>query len=329
MVTIAITGIASTLARAVVPRLLSQPTVEKIVGVDIRKPDYFPSEKVDFHQADVRDFEGLKKAIGKIDILIHMAFIVIDNVPDRKTIDIINISGSKNAFHAALAGGARKIIHLSSVASYGMSPDTPPLITEETPLRGEQNTKFYYPYTKALVEGYLNAFEKENPQICITRFRPHVIAGPQFATHTSNLGIILNPLRKGGTGWTFKPKNADHMLLQLTHEEDLAAAITLAIQQDLPGAFNIASLPVDHADFMRQRGLKIRQIPWGAADFGIALGSIFSKRVRQLKVWASGIKYQIVVSSEKIKSKGFNFKYPTTEGIVEDVLKSTKDPDVP
>ncbi len=323
MVSIAITGVASTLARTVVPRLLSEPAIEKIVGVDIRRPDYFQSERLEFHQADVRDIEALKKAFGHIDILLHLAFIVIGNVPDRKTIDTINISGSKNAFQAAVSGGARKIIHLSSVAAYGMSPDTPPLITEETPLRGAQNTKFYYPYTKALVEGYLNAFEKENPQICVTRFRPHVIAGPQFATHTTNLRIILNPLRKGGTGWTFKPKNADHMLLQLTHEVDLGEAIALAVLQDLPGAFNIASVPTDHAGFMRQRGLKVRQIPWGAADFGIALGSVFSKRVRQLKAWASGIKYQIVVSSDKLKSAGFTFRYPTTEAIIEDALKST------
>jgi hypothetical protein len=33
MVTIAITGIASNLARTVVPRLLSEPSIEKIVGV--------------------------------------------------------------------------------------------------------------------------------------------------------------------------------------------------------------------------------------------------------------------------------------------------------
>ncbi len=323
MVIIGITGVSSTLARAVVPRLLSEPTIEKIVGVDIRKADYFQSEKIDFYQVDVRDLDGLKRAFGKIDILIHLAFIVIENVPDRQTIDTINIGGSKNAFKAAVAGGARKIIHLSSVAAYGMSPDTPPLIDEDTPLRGAQNTNFYYPYTKALVEGYLNVFEKENPQICVTRFRPHVIAGMQFATHTKNLGIILNPLRKGGTGWTFKPKNADRMLLQLTHEDDLAEAITLAILQNLPGAYNIASLPIDHANFMRQRGLKIRSIPWSVADFGIALGSVFSKRVRQLKAWASGIKYQIIVSSNKLKAKGFTFKYPTTEAIIEDTRKLT------
>ncbi len=323
MVIIAITGIASTLARAVVPRLLSEASVEKIVGVDIRKPDYFSSDKLEFHQADVRDFEGLKRAIGKIDILLHLAFIVFENVPDRQTIDAINIGGSKNAFQAALAGGARKIIHLSSVAAYGLSTETSSLITEEEPLRGAQNNEFYYPYTKAMVEGYLNAFEKENPQICVTRFRPHVIAGPQFASHTGNLGIILNPLRKGKTGWTITPKHADRLLLQLTHEEDLAEAILLAVKQDLPGAFNIASLPLDHAGFMRQKGLKVHRIPWGVVGFAVGLGGLFSKRVRQLKSWATGIKYLKVMSSEKLKSQGFRFKYPTSDAIIEDALKST------
>jgi UDP-glucose 4-epimerase len=321
MVTIAITGLASNLARTVVPRLLSESSVEKIVGVDLRNPDYFHSEKIEFHRADVRDLEGLKKAFGRIDILLHLAFIVSNNVPNRPAIDAINIEGSKNAFQAALAGGARKIIHLSSVAAYGLLPGVPPLITEETPRRGEQNTNFYYPYTKALVEEYLDTFEKEHPQICITRFRPHIILGPNFAAATTNLGVFINPLLKGKSAWTFKPLNADSMLLQLTHEEDLAEAIVMAIKQDLPGAFNIAAQPINHADFLRRRGLKVRILSWGVADFGIAVGGLFSQRVRLLKGWTLGIKYQIVVSSEKLQSKGFTFKYPTTESIVLDVLK--------
>jgi NAD dependent epimerase/dehydratase family enzyme len=135
------------------------------------------------------------------------------------------------------------------------------------------------------------------------------------------LGIFLNPLLKGKTAWTFQPLNADRMLLQLTHEEDLAEAIVMAIKQDLSGAFNIAAQPIDHAEFLRRRGLKVRILSWGIADFGIAVGGVFSQRVRLLKGWTLGMKYQIVVSSEKLQSKGFTFKYPTTESIILDVLK--------
>jgi UDP-glucose 4-epimerase len=324
MVKIAITGIASTLARAVVPHLLADANIEMIIGVDIRQPDYFKSEKYEFHQVDVRDLEGLKRAFGKIDVLLHLAFIVVDNIPDCQTIDAININGSKNAFQAAVAGGARKIIHLSSVAAYGMSLETPPLITEETPLRGGQDTGFYYSYTKAIVEQYLDQFVKDHPQVCITRFRPHVIQGPQFASHTTNFGIVLDPLRKGGNARTLKLRNGERVLLQLTHEDDLAEAIALAIRRDLPGAFNIASSPLDHINFLRQRGLKVSEIPIGLLKFGIAVGSVFSKRVREKKAWVSGIQHQIVVSSAKLQSVGFTFKYPTTESCVEDILKITK-----
>ena len=321
---IAITGIASTLARAIVPRLLSEPAIEKIIGVDIRKPEYLQSEKIEFWQVDVRNIEALKKAFERIDILLHLAFIVIDNIPDRATIDAINITGSMNVFQAAVTGGARKIIHLSSVAAYGMFPDTPPQLVENDPLRGGQNVNFYYPYAKAIVEEYLNTFEEQHPTVCVTRFRPHVIAGPKFAAYTNNLNIILNPLRKRHIAWMFKPKNADSMLLQFTHEEDLAEAIMMAIRQDLPGAFNIASMPIDHAKFLNQRGVKVRWIPWCIADFGIACGSLFSRRLRQLRAWIVGIKYQIIVSSNKLKSRGFSFKFPTTDAIIDDLLNASE-----
>lgn len=321
MVTIAVTGIASNSARTVVPRLLSEPGIDKIVGIDIRQPDYFHSEKIEFHKADVRDLEGLKKAFGHIDVLLHLAFIVQDNVPDRRAIDAINIDGSKNAFQAALACGAKKIIHLSSTSTYGLVPGLPPLLTEESPRRGIENTNFYYPYTKARVEDYLDAFEKEHPQISITRFRPNVIMGPNFAAVSTSLGLFVDPLVKKKTGFTFKPLNADSMLLQLTHEEDLAEAIVMAIKQDLPGIFNITAQPLDHAEFLRRRGIKVRIISWGLLDTVLAVGGIFSKSLKLLKGWTLGIKYQIIGSSEKLVSKGFTFKYPTTESIILDVLK--------
>ena len=111
------------------------------------------------------------------------------------------------------------------------------------------------------------------------------------------------------------------MLLQLTHEEDLAEAIVMAIDQNLPGAYNITANPLDHADFLHRRGLKARVIPWGLLDSIIAITGLFSRKIRLLKGWITGIKYQIVGTSEKIVSAGFKFKYPTSESIVVDVLK--------
>src|SRR5271157_694240 len=295
MIRIGITGISSTLAQAVVPPLLQDPKVEEIVGVDIRPPVALDSPKLRFCQGDVRD-PGLADLLQGVDIVIHLAFIVVENVPDLHTIYDININGSQNVFQAAASTGAHKIIHMSSIAAYGMTPDVPLVVTEETPLRGSRTKSFYYAYTKGIVEENLDAFERDHPQMCITRFRPHIITGPHFLSRTTNLEIFLRPLRSHGTAWMLKPLNTDRILLQLTHEEDVAAAVSFAVREDLPGAFNLAASPLDLFEMFERRSIKLRFIPMHIATTVLSVAGVFSKRARFARTWLESMRYIYVMS---------------------------------
>nr|MDO8108801.1 NAD-dependent epimerase/dehydratase family protein [Candidatus Sigynarchaeota archaeon] len=239
---VGITGISSTLAICLVGMLVADSNVEKIIGLDVKLYDGPGDEKIVFRKGDVRNADAVRELLRGVDVLFHMAFVVKHGVPDlRDEILDINVNGSKNVFLQAAASGIKKIIYVSSVAAYGINPGTPLVIKEDTPCKGKEMPQFYYAHTKGLVEEFLDAFEAEHRDIIVTRFRPHIIAGPCFAGRTTNLDIILKPLASAKKRiFLTKPVNAPALMLQYTHEKDLVAAMIHAMHHDMPGAYNIA-----------------------------------------------------------------------------------------
>lgn len=180
---VGITGAGSPLARKVAEALSKDVSVEAIVALDI-KPTLSPiGDKMTCFQGDVRDTYIVEKCLGGIDVLFHFAFVVKPRPPVPRDVAVdINVNGTRTVLEQAARAGVRKIIYTSSVAAYGMTPETPEVLHEDTPRRGTSMPRFTYAYTKGLVEDYIDAFEKAQPSIVMTRFRPHVIAGPRYAT---------------------------------------------------------------------------------------------------------------------------------------------------
>ena len=147
----AVTGINSGLGGALVPKLQKEPTVEKIIGIDISEYKGNP-EKVEIHKLDIRDQEGMERALKGVDVLIHLAFIVVPKkLPKLKIIYDINVNGSKIIFNAAAKNKVDKIIYISSQSVYGHIKECPKIVTEEHDRLGIKTTNFYYSHTKALV----------------------------------------------------------------------------------------------------------------------------------------------------------------------------------
>lgn len=222
---IAMTGSSGYLAGVLLPLLEADPGIKEIVGIDV-KPRNDKFKKLRHVTRDVRDPEMAKDFAG-CDILIHLAFIVMPMHADN-TARNINIEGSKNVFQAAAKAGIKKIVYSSSCASYGAWPDNAPILTEDSPRRGMPD--FYYSWTKAKVEEYLDQFEKEHPEIVITRLRPCIFVGPTVNNLISDLLKLPIGSRLIGSKLKF----------QLVWDEDVAYALHLAIKKDYHGAYNIA-----------------------------------------------------------------------------------------
>ncbi|MDD1777352.1 MAG: NAD-dependent epimerase/dehydratase family protein [Candidatus Helarchaeota archaeon] len=297
---VAVTGINSGLGRTLVPKLQRESTIERIIGIDISEYKENP-EKVNFIRVDVRDAEGMERALKGADVLVHLAYIVMPKkIPQLKLIYDINVNGSKTVFQAAAKNSVKKIIHLSSQSVYGHVKECSKIVKEDAPRLGIKTTNFYYSHTKALVEEFLDQFEKEFPAASVIRLRPPIITGPHFL---QNLGLLDFRNKKRAT--TAIPANQEGKLpIQLIHEEDLTDVILMAIMKDIRGAYNVGSNIIpDLEEFAKQEyGIKVRRLPQFLVKLGIKAGRIWKSLI-----WAQAILYNSLLNTEKVEQE-FHWK---------------------
>lgn len=312
---IALTGISSGLAKAMVPRLQSDPDVERIIGIDVNA---YPgkSDKITFVKADIRNSAQLESAFENADVLIHMAFIVVPKkMPALETIYDININGSKTVFKAAAKKKIKKILYLSSLSAYGHQPQSPKSVTEDSPMLGVKTTNFYYSYSKGMVEQFLDQFEKENPEIAIIRVRPPIIGSPDD---------LLKEFKAIGKGKPFSrslfPLNHNGKKpMQLLHQDDLVDILMLMLKKDVRGAYNVASEPLQDMSVFFKKECNHELKPAFHAVHNLILA--LHKKWPQLG-WIQGWKYSSILNTEKVE-KEFNWKPKhTTEELMKTSLQS-------
>jgi len=222
---VAITGVSGYLGQLLLRRLAEEPAVESILGLDAA-PSAFQSPKLTFEQADVRTAPFAELFKGR-DVVYHLAFIVEPrkNMRDAE-VDEINIGGSERVFRGAAAAGVSKVIYSSSCAAYGAHPDNPAALTEDSPLRPNQN--WYYSRTKGAVERFLDEFQQQHPALIIIRFRPSIFLGPSINNSVAKLyhGRLLISIDR-----TIKT--------DLCWDEDIVEAFFLALNYPRSDVFNL------------------------------------------------------------------------------------------
>ncbi|MDP7038860.1 MAG: NAD-dependent epimerase/dehydratase family protein [Myxococcota bacterium] len=243
--TIALTGASGQLGTLVLRRLIDDRNVGRIIAID-RVPPTLISRKIEWLQKDICDTD-LDEHLQGADVLIHLAFIVTDYLP-RAQFDAINIGGSKNVFRAGAKVGVKQIIYASSLAAYGVVPDQPNPITEDTPRILVED--FPYSAAKYHVEAFLDDFEKEHPTIHVVRFRPSILIGARF---NNPLGELFG--KAIDRGYIVARKNVP---IPIVWDEDVADAFMLACQKEIRGAFNLGAEPLyGPEELARTLGLKV------------------------------------------------------------------------
>ncbi len=298
--TIAVTGISGYFGRLLLPLLEADESVAAILGFDRRPPAAIqPGSKLAFHEVDIRD-PGFEPRLKGCDVLVHLAFQVM-RLPGMKQIDEVNIKAMRATCEAAARQGVRKLIVTSSVVAYGMRPDNPIPLTEESPLR--PNDDLYYGLAKAGNESFLDDFAQIHPEMVVTRLRPCTVVGPR-AEPGMMASLIANP---AVLVWGYNPP------VQLVHEEDVANALHLAIQKDLPGAYNLVSdEPRTLTELIEMRNGRWIALPYFLAK---AMMSILWRRGASLFApeWIELSRYSLVASNARLKAAGWQPRYTTAE----------------
>ncbi|MDP9067233.1 MAG: NAD-dependent epimerase/dehydratase family protein [Actinomycetota bacterium] len=291
---IAVTGASGFIATRLVQDLCADERVQRVLGFDVRHPA-FTDEKFVFDEIDVRD-PAIEARLRGIDVLIHLAF-VMDPIKDEMAMRDVNVNGSQNVFKAAGRAGVAKIVYTSSAIVYGAHPDNRIPLSEEAPLRA--NLDFSYAAHKLEVEYVVREIQEQFPELKMTVFRPAIVFGPHVDnawSHALELPVLFAV--------------QDHAPpLQFVHEEDVAAALSLAVFEDLPGVYNLA------ADGWLEAEDMLSIIGRPKIDLPEPLAFSLAERMWSLglaEAPAGMLHYVMhpwIVSAEKLRSAGFTCRY--------------------
>jgi len=227
MRTVLITGIAGGKGQLVAQRLLARVGGGfRVYGVDRRAWPSRPRE-IGMTIADVRQrkFHDVIRR-EKPDTIVHLANVRHFSVHSAERHEV-NVDGTKRLMEFAVSHGVRQLIVHSSSYVYGALPENPFYMDESFPLSVSRT----YPEARDLAEMDMVASSCiwRYPEVAISVLRPVNVLGQRVS---SAIGSYLRrefvPTIIG-----FDP------MLQFIHEEDLAEAIAVAIEQRLRGVFNV------------------------------------------------------------------------------------------
>src|SRR5207244_11728745 len=117
--TVAVTGPTGDLGIALVSGLERSRRVKKIVGMARRQFDPASQgwRKTEYRQGDVQDRASVRDAVRGADVVVHLAFTVLQASEATRT---INVDGSRHVFAAPVREGRERLCYASSVRAYGV-----------------------------------------------------------------------------------------------------------------------------------------------------------------------------------------------------------------
>ena len=289
--TILITGAGGALAQQVIAQLKNR---YHIIAVDFRRRvqthEGIHSYKVDYHK---RAFEDLFRK-HKIDGLIHIGRMGLYESDHYHRYNV-NVLGTQKLLDLCRKYQVNQVIVLSTYFVYGASPYNPALITEDFPLKASELTMDLVDSVE--LENLAMIYLWKHPELNITILRPCNIAGPGVLNSMSLLlSRKIAPVLMG-----FSP------MMQFIHVDDMARAIAVAFQKNIPGVYNVATADwVAYQKALQHCGCKLLPVP--------SVPDILPKQISKLLGWKAFpsylmnyYKYPVVIDGA-LFDKTFGFK---------------------
>jgi UDP-glucose 4-epimerase len=228
---ILVTGVARWWGALVVQRLVEDPDVAEVIGIDIREPRY-DLGRADYLKLDIRHslIGKLVRAVG-IDTVVHTLTRIDSFDMDPSRAHEMNVIGTLNLL-AGCAGAdspVRRFILKSSGHVYGSRFNLPTNIREDHRL--DSNSRHQFVRDIVEVESYVHDFATRNPSIDILVLRFSNSLNPQEPQPLARyLDLEIVPTIAG-----YDPA------LQLIHRDDCVEAMVLATKRGPAGAYNIGA----------------------------------------------------------------------------------------
>jgi len=237
---------------------------------DPNKLQLAASSNVEIIAGDVTRSETLKGIAENIDCVLHLATLGhMSNftVPPEMFLSV-NVEGTENVMREALASGAKRIVHCSSVAAMGICKDNP--ATEES------RCFPHHPYGKSKLKAeelIRSLVKNQRLPACIVRFS--MVYGP------GDWRDMLKLTRLAKKGLFPKIGNRPK-LTPLVHVDDAVQGILLAAEKGTPGETylitNAQSEPFDRIRLILQEALGVRRFPLYAPEWmALTMASLIEK----------------------------------------------------
>ena len=226
---ILVTGVARWWGALLVQRLVEDPDVAEVIGIDIREPRY-DLGRADYLKLDIRHslIGKLVRSVG-IDTVVHTLTRIDSFDMDPARAHEMNVIGTLNLL-AGCAGAdspVTRFVLKSSGHVYGARVDMPSSIREDHRL--DSNSRHQFVRDIVEVESYVRDFAGRNPEISILTLRFCNSLNPLEPQPLARyLDLEVVPTVAG-----YDP------LLQLIHRDDCVEAMLLATKRGPAGAYNI------------------------------------------------------------------------------------------
>jgi UDP-glucose 4-epimerase len=225
-----VTGVARWWGALVVQRLIEDPDVAEVIGIDIREPRY-DLGRADYLKLDIRHslIGKLVRAVG-IDTVIHTLTRIDSFDMDPARAHEMNVIGTLNLLAGCAGDGSpvRRFVLKSSGHVYGSRFDLPTGLREDHRL--DSNSRHQFVRDIVEVESYVSDFAVRNPNITILALRFANSLNPDEPQPLARyLDLEVVPTVMG-----YDPP------LQLIHRDDCIEAMVVAAKRGPGGAYNIA-----------------------------------------------------------------------------------------
>ncbi len=263
-----------------------------VVSADLRMPAD-PVPGVEHVVLDVTDAAVVDLVIGNAapDVVVHLASIVTPGkAASRELAYAVDVTGSRHVLDACLAHGVRRVVVSSSGAAYGYHADNSVPLTEDDPVRG--NEEFAYSHHKRLVEEMLAGLRQTNPELEQVVLRIGTILGERVDNQIT--ALFERPR-------LLKIRGADSPFV-FVWDTDVAAIIRRAVTGDVTGTFNVAGDGTMTVDQIAEAlGKPVLAVPEPVLRAALAVGS-------RLGLTAYGpeqtkfLQYRPVLANDRLKS---------------------------
>jgi len=227
-----VTGATGFVGRHLIPALQRRGHSVRGLVQPASRAEGLEADGVQAFSGDVRDPAALAAAMQGVDAVIHLAAAIGVKYPMDYYV-AVNVKGTANVCHAALAAGARRLVHVSSTSVYRQGVGSP--VTEDAPLAPMPDP---YPVTKAAGDRLVQKMMRhDHLPACIVR--AGTIYGPGDGLNFGRIADRLLARRAIVVGrgtnavpFTYVADVVDGLVLALEHPR--AAARIYNIADDRP-----------------------------------------------------------------------------------------------